>query len=77
MPVHNQTASTVMLAKSWLLTLDSSQVETRVPTESLRLWLTTLVDLGTPSEAEAVATGAARTVMGHTVRMAEAERSRG
>lgn len=77
MPIHDRTASTVNLAKSWLFTLDRSKIDTAVPTETLRLWLETLIDLGTPSSAHEVGDSAARTVMGMTVRATEAEKARG
>jgi hypothetical protein len=77
MPIHDTVASTVNLAKSWLFTLDRSKIETAVPTETLRLWLETLIDLGTPSTDHAIADAAARTVMGMTVRVSEAEKARG
>jgi hypothetical protein len=48
MPIHNEIGSIVCLAKSWLLTLDRNRVETPVPTETLRLWLETIISLGTP-----------------------------
>lgn len=76
MPLHDVTASTVMLAKSWLLTLDRKALNTTVPTATLELWLRTLVDLGTPAANQGVADGAARTVMGHAVRIGEAEKAR-
>ena len=70
MPVHNVLASTVNLAKSWLMTLDRSRIETPVPTETLRLWLETLIDLGTPSTDHGIGDAAARTVMGRTAERA-------
>ena len=75
LPVHNVLASTVNLAKSWLMTLDSRQVETPVPTETLKLWLNTLVELATPAQTRDLADGAKKTVMGAMVQMTEAHRT--
>ncbi len=77
MPIHNQTASVVNLAKSWLMTLERSRIETPMPTETLRLILETLIELGTPAAAHEVADAGVRTVMGRTVAISEAEKARG
>ena len=73
MPIHNQVASTVALAKSWLLTLDRASIETKIPTATLELMLQSIVDMGTPAHDQAVSDAASRTVMG---RMAQPERGR-
>lgn len=75
LPVHNALASTVNLAKSWLMTLDRRQLETPVPTETLRLFLSTLIDLGTPAQTRDLADGAKKTVMGAMVQITEAHRT--
>lgn len=45
--MHNQTASTVSLAKSVLMALDSKAEQSVLPTRTLELLLNTLIDLGT------------------------------
>lgn len=77
MPIHNVTASTANLAKSWLLTLDRSPIDTKVPTATLVLWLETLIDLAEPSNHREVGDTAKRTVMGRVVAVSEAEKARG
>jgi hypothetical protein len=77
MPVHNATASVVALAKSWLMTLDRTRLDTPVPTETLRLWLETIIDLGTPSADHTLGDSAMRTVMGRQTAISEAEKARG
>lgn len=76
MSIHNATASTVALAKSWLMTLDRTSIDTKVPTATLELWLNTIIDLGTAPVDHGVGDAAKRTVMGHTVAITEAEKAR-
>lgn len=46
MPIHNQTASTVNLAKSLLISIDRTKADTTIPTATYDLLLKTLVHLG-------------------------------
>lgn len=62
--MHDRIATTVNLAKSIRMGLDKSTIETPVQTETLRLLLDTLIDLGTPPAVQKVAEGASRTVLG-------------
>ncbi len=75
LPIHDRLASTVNLAKSWLMTLDARQVETQVPTETLRLWLNTLVEIATPAQTRDLGDEAKKTVMSAMVQMTEAHRT--
>jgi len=60
MPIDH-VGSMVSLAKQMRMDLDRNSLETRVQTETLRLLLTTLIDLGTPN-APVMHAQAARTV---------------
>jgi hypothetical protein len=73
----DQTASAVNAAKGILMGLDKANIETPVQTETLRWLLETLVDLGTRPAENKVADSAFRSVLGHTVAVQEAEKSRG
>ena len=77
MPIHNITASTVNLAKSWLMTIDRQPIDTQVPTATLVLWLETLIALGEPMHHQGIGDAAARKVMGHAVAVSEAQRAGG
>lgn len=77
MAIHDRTASVLSLARNILSGLDKSRLETPVQTESLRLLLTTLIELGTPPTVQKVADGANRTVMGLQTMVSEAEKARG
>lgn len=77
MPIHDQVASVVNLAKAELMTLDRRNIETPVQTEKLRLMLTTLIELGEPPQARTLADSGRRTVMGHMAQIGEAEKARG
>ncbi len=77
MPVHDQTASIVNLAKSWRLTLDRASINTSIPTATLELMLDTIITLGTPQVVQDTGDAAARTVMGRVAAISEAERARG
>lgn len=73
----DQIASAVNAAKGILMTLDRSRIETPVQTETLRWLLGTLVELGTAPVEAKVADGAFKSVLGHTVAVQEAAKSRG
>jgi hypothetical protein len=76
LPVHNVTASTANLARAWLQSLDPRAVETKVPTATLRLWLTTLIELAEPQQAQDAHDVGQRTVMGHIATIGDAMRAR-
>lgn len=73
----DETASTVNLARSILMGLDKSRIETPVQTETLRRLLNAVIDLGTRPIETKVADSAFKSVLGATVRVQEAEKSRG
>jgi hypothetical protein len=75
MPIHDQTASVVNLAKSWKLTLERAALNTTIPTATLELLLDTLIALGTPQVAQDTSDAAARTVMGRVAAISEAQRN--
>lgn len=77
MAIHDRTASVVALARNVLGGVDKSRLETPVQTETLRLLLETLIDLGTPASVQKIADGASRSVMGLQVSLSEAEKARG
>lgn len=72
MMVHDQTASTVSLARQILQGIDRRSLNTPVQTESLVLLLTTFIDLATPRHPSHEA--AARTVATNMARAAVAAR---
>ena len=63
MPVHNEAASVASLAKTILMGLDKSRMETSVNTASLELLCNTICDLVLAPGYQAVEDGARRTVM--------------
>lgn len=65
----DRTASAVNLARSMLSTLDRSRLETPVQTETLRMLLETIVDLGTPAQTRKVGDAATREVMGRVAKV--------
>lgn len=72
-PLHDIAASTVTLARSWLSTLDRKALTTPVPTETLVLWLETIIGQAPASELE----GSARTaVMGRVAAIHDAVTAR-
>ncbi len=73
----DETANAVNAAKGILMSLDKARIETPVQTETLRWLLTTLVELGTAPVETKVAESAFKSVLGRTVQVAEAEKSRG
>jgi hypothetical protein len=77
MAIHDRTASVLALARNILGGIDKSRLETPVQTESLRLLLETLIELGTPTVVAKVQDGAMRSVMGLATAVSEAEKARG
>ena len=73
--IHNQHASVASLASTWLQSIDRSKIETSVPTATLELWLTTLVELVNPGSHPA-SDSAYRTVLGAVTAVEQAERGR-
>ena len=76
MPIHDQTASVVNLAKSRRLTQDRASIDTTIPTATLELILDTVIALGTPQTAHDTGDAAARSVMGRVASISEAQRAR-
>ena len=74
-PVHNVAASVSASARSWLQSLDRSKVNTEVPTATLQMWLTALVELAGGSSPD-LASSARNTVMGHFARVDDELRAR-
>lgn len=64
MPIHDELASTVSLARVMLSDLDSARVKTEVDTAQLRLILMTLIENSQPIGHDKMAETAGRTVMG-------------
>jgi hypothetical protein len=54
-PIHDQTASVVNLARHVLTCVDASKIETTVPTATLKLLLDTLIEVGSPKWPDAAA----------------------
>ena len=69
-------ASTVNLARSWLMTLDKNRIDTPVPTETLRLLLETVIRLGQPDTVTAVDDASRRTLMGMQAEVGDALKAR-
>ena len=54
LPIVNNTANMVNLAKQWMLTLDRKAADTVIPTPTLELMLRTLIEWGEPESAQKV-----------------------
>ena len=61
-PIHDETWSTLALARNMLMGLDPARVETSVPTPQLRLILQTLIDTVTGKRSGAGAANFAKHV---------------
>ncbi len=73
-PIHDVAASTASLARSWLYSIDRSKLETSVPTETLILWLETILQRSQPLQD--LNAQAERAVMGRYAELNEAEIAR-
>jgi hypothetical protein len=62
MPLHNQTASVVNLARVRLGEIDLSREYHSIRSDTLKLLLETLIDLGTPDENVRVAEHGQRSI---------------
>jgi hypothetical protein len=65
LPVHNQLASTVSCARTWLVDIKGKGPTTSIPTATLELLLNTLIAAAEPVRQRQMSDGAERTVAGH------------
>ena len=75
-PIHDVAASTASLACAWLMSIDRKSLETSVPTQTLILWLETIVQQATPQVAVDLEAQARRAVLDAEAPIADAIRAR-